>query len=63
VLIESVEHHIAEEEDGWFPKVRDAMKRKDLQDLGERMEREREKAPRRPEEPGALKKVLQAVVA
>jgi hemerythrin superfamily protein len=62
VLIESVEHHIEEEEGEWFPKVREAMGRKDLQDLGERMEAEREKAPRRPEQPGALKKAVRAVV-
>jgi hemerythrin superfamily protein len=63
VLIESVEHHIDEEEEEWFPKVRDALGRKDLQALGERVEAARKKAPRRPEQPGALKKVIKAVVA
>jgi hemerythrin-like domain-containing protein len=63
VLIESVEHHIEEEEEEWFPKVRDALGRKPLQDLGVELEAARKKAPRRPEQPGALKKVIKAVVA
>jgi hemerythrin superfamily protein len=63
VLIESVEHHIEEEEEEWFPKVRDALGRKQLQELGVELEAAREKAPRRPEQPGALKKVIKAVVA
>jgi hemerythrin-like domain-containing protein len=63
VLIESVEHHIDEEEEEWFPKVREALGRKDLQELGVRVEEARKKAPRRPEQPGALKKVIKAVVA
>jgi hemerythrin superfamily protein len=63
VLIESVEHHIEEEEEEWFPKVREALGRKELQDLGARVEKARKKAPRRPEQPGALKKVVKAVVA
>jgi hemerythrin-like domain-containing protein len=63
VLIELVEHHIEEEEDEWFPKVREALGRKDLQALGAELEELRAKAPRRPEQPGALKKVIKAVVA
>jgi hemerythrin superfamily protein len=63
VLIESVEHHIEEEEEEWFPKVRDALGRKELQGLGARVEEARKKAPRRPEQPGTLKKVVKAVVA
>ena len=31
VLIENVTHHIEEEEDEWFPKVRDGLGRKQLQ--------------------------------
>jgi hemerythrin-like domain-containing protein len=62
VLIESVEHHIEEEEEEWFPKVREALGRKPLQELGAELEAAREKAPRRPEQPGALKKVIKAVV-
>jgi hemerythrin superfamily protein len=48
VLIESVRHHVEEEEQELFPKVREAVKRKDLQDLGETMENARRTAPTRP---------------
>jgi hemerythrin superfamily protein len=48
VLIENVEHHIEEEEDEWFPKVREALGRKQLQEIGQRMIELREQAPRRP---------------
>src|SRR3954467_995004 len=38
VLIENVEHHIGEEEDEWFPKVRKALGRDELlQEWGEQM--------------------------
>jgi iron-sulfur cluster repair protein YtfE (RIC family) len=62
VLIENVEHHMAEEEQEWFPKVRAGLGRNQLQDLGQQMITAREKAPRRPSQPGALKKVIKAVV-
>jgi iron-sulfur cluster repair protein YtfE (RIC family) len=62
VLIESVEHHIKEEEDVWFPKVREAMGRKELSELGERMLEAKKKAPRTPIAPKALKKALDALV-
>ena len=61
VLIENVEHHMAEEEEDWFPKVREGLGRKQLQDLGAEMLRARAKAPRRPSQPGAVKKVVKAV--
>ena len=61
VLIESVEHHMAEEEQEWFPKVRAALGRKQLQELGAQLEAARAKAPRRPSQPGAVKKVVKAV--
>jgi hemerythrin-like domain-containing protein len=48
VLIESVEHHIEEEESSWFPDVREALGRKQLQEIGAEMVRLRKKAPRRP---------------
>ena len=48
VLIESVEHHIEEEESAWFPDVRDALGRKDLQEIGAKMQKLRRKAPRQP---------------
>ena len=63
VLIENVEHHIEEEEDEWFPKVREGLGRKQLQELGAAMIEAREKAPRRPSQPSALKKAFDAVTA
>jgi hemerythrin-like domain-containing protein len=61
VLIESVEHHMEEEEKVWFPQVREGLGRKQLQEIGAEMIEKRKKAPRRPSQPGALKKVLKAV--
>jgi hemerythrin-like domain-containing protein len=63
VLIENVTHHIEKEEQEWFPKVREGLSRKDLQKLGEAMIAKREDAPRKPQQPGALKKVVEAVTA
>jgi hemerythrin-like domain-containing protein len=37
VLIELVRHHIEEEEQDWFPKVRAGLSRSQLQDIGARM--------------------------
>jgi len=62
VLIESVKHHMEEEEDEWFPKVRTALSRKQLQEMGAEMTELRKKAPRRPSAPSALKKALDALV-
>ena len=62
VLIENVTHHIQEEEDDWFPKVRDGLGRKALQEIGAEMQAARKKAPRKPSQPSALKKTLDAVV-
>jgi hemerythrin-like domain-containing protein len=61
VLIESVEHHMEEEEQQWFPKVREGLGRKQLQEIGAEMITKRKRAPRRPSEPGALTKVVKAV--
>ena len=61
-LIENVEHHIEEEEDEWFPKVREALSRTELREIGEEMLRRREKAPRRPSQPSALKKTVDAII-
>ena len=61
VLIENVEHHMAEEEQDWFPQVRAGLGRKQLQELGAEMVEVRTKAPRRPSQPGAVKKVVKAV--
>ena len=62
VLIENVEHHMEEEEQEWFPKVRAGLGRNRLQDLGAQMIQAREKAPRRPSQPSALTKAVKAVV-
>jgi hemerythrin superfamily protein len=48
VLMEMVTHHIEEEEQDWFPKVRAGLGRKQLQELGARMEQLRAEAPRKP---------------
>jgi hemerythrin-like domain-containing protein len=63
VLIESVEHHMEEEEQEWFPQVRQGLGRKQLQEIGAEMMAKREQAPRRPSQPSALKKVVKAVTA
>jgi hemerythrin superfamily protein len=63
VLIENVRHHIEEEEDEWFPKVREALGRKVLQEIGAEMAEARKKAPTRPSQPSALKKTIDAVVS
>jgi hemerythrin superfamily protein len=63
VLIENVSHHVEEEEQDWFPKVRDGLTRKQLQELGARMIELRDKAPRTPAQPSALKKAIDAVTA
>jgi hemerythrin-like domain-containing protein len=63
VLIENVRHHMDEEESDWFPKVRDGLGRKQLQELGEQLLAARERAPRSPAQPSAVKKVVDAVVS
>ena len=63
VLIENVEHHIEEEEQEWFPKVREGLSRAQLQDLGKRMIERRPGAPRKPTQPAALKKAMDAIIA
>ena len=50
VLIENVTHHMDEEEHDWFPKVRDGLGRKQLQELGrpdDRAEEDRARPARR----------------
>ena len=63
VLIENVDHHIDEEEKEWFPKVREGLGRKALQDLGADMLKAKKKAPKSPAQPSALKKTIDAVIA
>jgi hemerythrin superfamily protein len=48
VLIESVRHHVEEEEGELFPKVREVVKRKALQELGETLDAARATAPTKP---------------
>ncbi|MEU8169782.1 hemerythrin domain-containing protein [Micromonospora sp. NPDC049004] len=63
VLIENVTHHVEEEEEEWFPKVREALSRKQLQEIGEKMIALRADAPRTPTQPKAIKKARDAVTA
>jgi hemerythrin-like domain-containing protein len=63
VLIENVTHHIDEEVNDWFPKVREGLGRKQLQEMGARMVELEPKAPRKPTEPKALKNALLAMRA
>ena len=63
VLIENVEHHIDEEEQEWFPQVRAGLSRKSLQELGADMLQAKKKAPKKPSQPSALKKTVDAVIA
>jgi hemerythrin superfamily protein len=62
VLIESVSHHIEEEEGEWFPKVRAGIGRKELAEIGQRMLEAKQRAPRSPAHPSALKKTIDAVL-
>ena len=48
VLIESVRHHVKEEEEELFPKVRDLFTRSELDDMGARLKAARPSAPSRP---------------
>jgi hemerythrin-like domain-containing protein len=63
VLIENVTHHIEEEEQDWFPKVRAGLGRKQLQDIGAKLQEARQKAPKSPAQPSALKKTIDAVIS
>ena len=48
VLMESVRHHVGEEEEDLFPKVRQMFAPEELQALGEAMEQAKKRAPTRP---------------
>ncbi|HLN75445.1 MAG TPA: hemerythrin domain-containing protein [Nocardioidaceae bacterium] len=63
VLIENVRHHIEEEEQEWFPKVREGLGRKQLQEIGAEMVEARKRAPKRPSQPSALKKTVDAIIS
>src|SRR4030095_11135961 len=58
VLIENVTHHVEEDEEDWFPNVREGLSPKELQEVGARMIEIRDKAPRSPVQPSALKKAV-----
>ena len=62
VLNENVTHHIEEEEQDWFPR-RACVSRKQLQELGAKLQQAREKAPRLPAQPSAPKATTDAVIA
>jgi hemerythrin-like domain-containing protein len=63
VLMENVKHHMEEEEQEWFPKVREGLSRTQLQEIGAELARVKETAPRSPTSPGAMKKAVHAVTA
>jgi hemerythrin superfamily protein len=63
VLIENVRHHMEEEEEEWFPQVREALGRKALREIGAQLAEARDRAPRKPSQPSALKKTIDAVIA
>ncbi|MGH9266096.1 MAG: hemerythrin domain-containing protein [Acidimicrobiales bacterium] len=48
VLIETVRHHVEEEESEFFPQVRKALGRKELAEVGEALEKAKKTAPTRP---------------
>jgi len=48
VLMESVRHHVEEEETELFPEVRKEIKRKELAELGQALEKAKRTAPTRP---------------
>lgn len=48
VLMENVRHHVEEEEQEFFPKVREALGRKVLRELGDQLEAAKNKAPADP---------------
>ena len=63
VLMENVRHHVEEEETDWFPQVRTALGRKQLQEMGARMIEAKKTAPRSPAQPSGLKKAIDAVLS
>jgi hemerythrin superfamily protein len=48
VLMENVRHHVEEEQDDYFPKVREALSRSALADLGDAMVEAKKSAPTHP---------------
>jgi hemerythrin superfamily protein len=62
VLIETVTHHITEEEQDCFPKVRAALSRTQLREIGEALIQARSDAPRSPARTEPSKKGTDAVL-
>jgi len=62
VLIENVTHHMDEEESDWFPRVRAALSRPQLREIGVAMLELKKTAPRHPAQPSALRKVADALL-
>ncbi len=62
VLIENVTHHITEEEQEWFPQVRERLTRTQLREIGTELGKARESAPTEPTQPSAMKKALDALI-
>jgi hemerythrin-like domain-containing protein len=62
VLIENVRHHIEEEEQEWFPQVREGLGRNTLRQIGAELLKAKEQAPRKPSQPSALKKTVDAML-
>jgi len=62
VLIETVTHHIEEEESEFFPRVREKLGRKQLSEIGERPLEAKKKTPHSPAQPSAIKKGIDAVL-
>ncbi|HYO86947.1 MAG TPA: hypothetical protein VES01_10905 [Dermatophilaceae bacterium] len=54
--------HLEEEEDQCIPQVRAALSRAQLRDVGERMLAAGQTAPRRPEQPSAVKEAIDAAL-
>jgi hemerythrin superfamily protein len=63
VLMENVRHHIDEEEQDWFPKVRAGLGRAALQEMGARLVDTLADAPRDPTDPRAIESAKHAVTA
>ncbi|ADP84464.1 hemerythrin domain-containing protein [Pseudofrankia inefficax] len=63
VLIENVTHHIDEEEERWFPTVRERLSRAKISEIGQRLLEAKEQAPRGPVAPGAVRKTIEAYFA
>ncbi|MFF0476396.1 hemerythrin domain-containing protein [Streptomyces sp. NPDC004284] len=62
VMMDTIERHLHREEQDWFPRVREAVSRKELQSIGVSMETVREQAPHHPHRP-LLRKLSDAIAA